>query len=651
MKEGKLSKETESIQNFVDEFKHWKESLRPYWKQIDKNSEMYEFYKRENSETQSEILLNTPFAIVESMVSKAKEATLSVTVNAKGEKGLNELEKWISAIVKNAMTDPDVAQFYGTFRKIREKFFRNFLVEGNAVASVEWCRKVDANGKVIANNPYVKVRNLKSVIFNPTKTLSDSDVYYLESWVKYSDLQKNEYDKKSEKGIYKNLGKLKEMANMKEVEIDDEVYYSNGQRIVKKGEPIRILERWEGAKYCVIADDSTIIREENDPFKIGGNNLLTAMNYVKGDRPYAYGEIDSIYMTVRAQDTIVNQSIDIVNRYLRPSILVDPMANANLDQLMDLIENGGVMEGKPEMIGAVPTNVPPTAAFTTIDTLQQAIERTERFSPYSTGVPNSAVDKTQGTATGIQSMQAATEPNFQIKLDALTECFVEPAARMELKMIANLMSPSDFRYAMLMGKTSEWVKAGKNVLMGKPTIKDLLAIGYTNKETAIEYTHTLVPSQEMDEMGQPLMDVIPIPGAEKAPVFDIDWLVSVDLDNQSAAIKEAKVNKLMGLIQFAQQLGVQVSPERTVIKVANVQGVDDFEDLLLNEEEQQQSQEQMMQQQQMEQQGQQEQMQAQQQSEQSKMQADMQKEQLRGQTAEKVAALRNAQRQTPSIAR
>lgn len=642
--EQPMNKEEKTIESYVSEFKSWKDSLRRYWKSIDKNQEMYEFYKREDSETQSQISLNTPFAIVESMVSKANDSNLVVTVNAKGEKGLQDLEKWISSILKDAMTDPDVAQVKGSFRKIREKFFREFLVKGNAVASVEWLRKVDSTGKVQANNPYVRVRNLKSVIFNPTKTLCDSDVYYLESNVKFSDLQKQEYDKKKDIGIYKNLAKLRDLADKKEVEIDDESYYAGNEKITKKGAPIHIIERWEGSKYCVIANNEVIIREEDDPFKIGGHNLITAMDYVVGDRPYAYGEIDAIYMSVRAQDTIVNQSIDIVNRYLRPSILVDPMANADLDELMDLIENGGVMEGKPDMIGAVPTNVPPAQAFQTVDILQQAIERTERYSPYASGVPNSAVDKTAGTASGIQSMQQASEPNFQIKLDALEESFAEPVARTELKMIANLMSPTDFRYGMLQGKTSDWVKAGKNILTGKPKVSDLLAIGYTTPETALEMTHTMQPAG-VDETGQPVHDIVPIPGADKAVVFDIDWLVEVRLDNQAEAAKNKETDDLMAWAEFSQKLGVQLSPDKLAIRVGQKKGIEDVEDLMLSEQEKQAQAQQMMAQQQQQvaqgQQQQQTQMQGQAQQQQAQAQTQMQLQQAKMQHEKELAMMKS----------
>ncbi|MHA1591192.1 MAG: hypothetical protein ACTSUP_01650 [Candidatus Heimdallarchaeaceae archaeon] len=636
-----MNRETETIQSYIKEFTSWKDELKKYWEAIDRNQEMYEFYKSEDSETQSQISLNTPFAIVESMVSKANDSSVSITVNAKGEKGLQELEKWISSILKDSIEDPDVALYEGTFRKKRERFFRDFLTKGNAVASVEWLKKKDSEGKVIANNPYVKVRDLKSVIFNPTKTLSSSDIYYIESHVKYSDLKKQAYKKNDDTGIYKNLSKLKALADEKDIDIEDEHYYSGRQKITKRGEPIRIIERWEGAKYIVIANDEVIIREDNDPFKIGGHNLITAMDYVVGNRPYAYGEIDAIYMTVRAQDTIINQSIDIINRYLRPSIIVDSIADMDLDQLQDLIENGGVMEGKPEMIGTVPTNVPPSQAFQTVDTLQQAIERAERFSPYATGVPNSAVDKTAGTATGITRMQQASEPNFQIKLDAIEESFMRPVARMQMKMIANLMSPTDFRYGMLQGKTSEWVKAGQKLLQGKPTIKDLLDIGYTTEEGALEYTHTVDPNT---------MEIIPIPGADKAPVFDIDWLIDVRLDNQSAVEKEEETNKLMAWVQFAQEIGNQFHPERTAVYVAEKQGIEDPENLMLTDDEKREQEQQAMAQQQQEQQQQQQQAQTEQEAQaqqkqaeqQQQAQIDIQKEQLRGQSAERVAAQRNA---------
>lgn len=562
---------------YAEEFRTWRNHLRVYWPQIVKNQELYEFYKRDEEETESQISLNTPFSIVESMVAKANDTTLNVTVRAKGTNGLTDFESWVSAVLKDAIDDPDVARYHGTFRKAKERFFREFLVKGNAVATTEFCYKTDKDGKTVADNPYVNVRDLLSVVFNPSKTIADSDVYYLESYVKYSQLKNNEYNEGI--GKYKNLKELKALAEEDGKLIDDteEMHITNGGKVGKKVEPIHILERWEGTKYTVIADDRVIIQELDDPFKTGGHNLLIGMNYVVGSRPYAYGEIDAIYGTVRAQDTIINQNLDIINRYLRPAILVDPNGGMDIDQLIILVENGGVMYGNPTAVGNVPSQTPPAQAFTTIDIMQQAIERTARFSPYASGMSSQATDKTQGTMGGIQSLQAAAEPNFQVKIDALQDQFAKPMARNYLKMIAGLMGSKEVRYGLLQGRSPEWVKVTKGILQGKTTLTELVSAGIIKEEVALPYMQTT--EQYPDEYGNIQTAIVAIPGADKAILFDVDWLLDVSLDNQSAVNKDREVAMKQGWVKWAQSLGVQFDPVKTATEIGRELGIDDPEDL------------------------------------------------------------------------
>lgn len=620
---------TDLVIKYAEEFSKWRDELKPYWENIEKNQEMYEFYKREASETSSDVSLNTPFSIVESMVAKGNESTLNVTVSAKGTNGMNELEEYVAEMVKDAIEDADVAACHEPFRKIKEKFFRDFLVKGNAVAEVNWLYKtVITNGekKVIADNPYTKIIHYKNYIFNPTYTFATSPVKYIEKYVDFDTLKNQEFKENEDgtkTGKYINLNLLKQQ--MEEDGLQDakeQMFYSGGRKINKKVSQIHILERWEGPKLCVIANSKIKIRDEYDPLKIGRDNIVTAMNYTVDERPYAYGEIDPIYKPVRAQDTIVNQSIEAVNKMLRPGVLADPAID--LDNLIVLMEQGGAMHGNPDQIGVVPTNVPPAQAFQSIDVLQQAIERAARYSPYASGMGSQATDKTQGTLGGIARLQAAAEPNFQTKLDTLQDSFMRPISRIYLQAIGNLMGPDEVRYAVLKGKKTEWVMATKGILTGKATVQDLLTIGMITPEQVSELLAEM--NIEMKETDVP----------EDKVVFDIDWLIDVKLDNQSATDKMEEARTEMAWVEFARNMGVAFSPERTATRFGRKMGVDDPEDLYLSEEEQQE----LMMQQQQEQRAQMQQQQVtqrqeqqqQQMMEQQRIEADLAKEQMRSQT-------------------
>lgn len=632
------------ISKYLTERKSWRDDLKQYWLEMDKCQEMYEFYKSESSNSDSNVSLNTPFAIIESMVSRANDVSMEITVKAEGENGLDKFENWISSVIKDAINDPDIAQYYGTFRKIKEKYTRSFLVVGNAAAEIGYCYKtqiLDGEKRVIADNPFVRTRSYKDIVFNPTKQFDNSDIYYVDDFVTYNDLKNKEYkEEKDDKGnvkksgLYMNLETLKKSLkdNDKFVEDSEESFVSGDKKISRKKSPIHIVTRWENAKMVVMAitsdDSGVIIREATDPFRIGTHNLLLSMDYVVEGRPYAYGEISAIYKPVRAQDTIVNQGIDIVNKYLQGSYVIDQ--SMDIDSFMLLLKYGGAMHGNPQNINVVPASTPPGQAFTTIDVLQQAIERTARFSPYSAGTPSSATDKTAGTKGGIQAIQAAAEPNFQVKLDAIEDSFMQPIARKYLMMIANLMGEDEIRKSLLKGENKEWIKATKGILMGKATIQDMVTAGLIDETEAQDFVTVTDP-----ETGQKM----PVEGADKAYVFDFDWIVKVSLDAQSSETKKQEADQLIQFIEWAKQMGVQFDPERTVTKVAYKKGFDEIDEIMLTEEEKQKKQQEMMAQQQAQQEQQmgQQQAQAQQaeaqseqknQIEQQKMAAQMQMKQM-----------------------
>jgi len=562
------------VKKYVDEFKVWRDDLKKYWKQMDKNQELYEFYKREDPDTSSDLSLNTAFSIIESYIAKTNDSVMNVSVRARGQDGLEEFEKWVSTIVKDAIDDVDVAQIYGSYRKAREQWLRSYLVVGNAAAQVHYCYKtinVGGKKKVVADNPYVEFLNYKSVIFNPAYNFSTSPIYYIEKWVNYKDLKAKEYTK-SGKGIYFNLSPLKKYAedNNKLIDDTEQSFIAGRDKYSRRVEQIHIIERYEGARMTVIADDKFIIADEIDRFKTGWHNLLLGMNCVVGNRQYAYGEIDAIYEPTRAQDTILSQNIEIIKKYLRPSVLVDPESQTDLDSLIILLEEGGVMEGRVRDIGEVQVQLPPSQAFQTVDVLQQAIERAARYSPYASGMPSQQTDKTQGTLGGIQSLQRAAEPNFKVKLDDLHFSFLRPSASIYLKMIANFMSPDDVRYGLLEGQTKQWVSATKDMLLGKATLDDFVKIGYLDETEALAYQTTYDEGTD---------SFFKIPEADKALVFDVDWLVDISLDDQTEVDKRTETERKLNWIRFSQELGVQFNAEKTSSIIGREIGIENPEDM------------------------------------------------------------------------
>jgi hypothetical protein len=577
-----------------EEYIVWREELKKYWPGIDKMQDMWEFYKSEKEKSPSKISLNTGFAIVESMVAKSNETKLKVSASAKGINGLKEVEDYIAATVKDSLEDRDIELLYGPFRKRKEMHFRDYLVKGNAFSEDQYVYKtqiINGEKKVIADNPVTEVLSYKSVIFNPAYYADNSPVYWVEKNTTWKALKDNELDKKTGKGLYVNLGALKANCDKsgKLIDHSDEKVIQDGKKRSRKVEPIQLLIRWEGCKMTVIADQHTIIREAIDPFKTGRHNLHISMNYKVEGRPYAYGELDPIYKPVRAQDTIVNQNISAINKYLEPAMTYDPDdMSVNIDQIIDVLENGGIAPARKDSINTINRVLPPSQAFTTIESIQQAIERSARWSAYSAGMTNTANDKTQGTAQGINSLIAASEPNFQVKLDDLRDTYYIPVASNYLTMIANLMGKDDIRRSRLMGKKPDWVLATKNLLMGKLNAKELLKSGVLKEEEFIKFITDEATGQQFPELAEEVL-------------YDVDWLINITLDNQAEQDKMEKTKKKNDWFMQCAQMGLPMDAKKFMLDNGEELDIEDPEQYIKDPEvvqqEQAQQQEQMQQEQ------------------------------------------------------
>lgn len=559
----------------------WKAELKKYWPQIDKNQEMYEFYKREGSETSSDVSMNTGFAIVESMISRLNDTTMTVTAKAHGTNDMALFERYLGNVLESVVFDSGVAEVMGPFRKIKEVFGREFLVKGNAVAEEVWVYEEGIDGKPTADNPGTRVLPLKSVIFKPWLTLMTSDEYFVEKWMEWDDLSENEIDPITKKGLYTNLGNLKlsldentdgteKMQTAQDLEV-----LVDGSRFNRQMPGVHILEYWDGCQLTVIANKTTIIREATDPFKTGMHPLITAMNYMVEGRPYAYGEIDAIYKPVRAQDTMLNQRIETINQFLRPTVFVDPELGPDIDMVANMLESGGVGHGTKDTVQALDKQLPPSVAYTEDEVIQKGIERTARFSPYASGTPNSGTDTTAGTKGGIIALQGAAEPNFQVKIDGITDMFLKPKLRRDLPMLGGLMGDEEMRYGELQGEDKPWVGATKNILSGKPTLTDLHTVGILTDAQfqGLTTTPVLDPTTNQPPLdpstGQPAVDpatgaapVKTIPGASKATMIELDWIIDVTLDQKSAHDRQARIQNVMTTITYLQQIGVHFSPAR-----------------------------------------------------------------------------------------
>lgn len=589
----------------------WKSSVQPEWEEIRRWDEMYQFYKREGSETFSDVSMNQAFSIVENYVARLNDTSMTVNARAHGTNDMGIFERYIGNVIQSTVFDAKVEDEMGPFRKVKELWERDFLVKGNAVAEVTYCHVVRRNGsgveKVVASNPATRPLPLFSVIGQPWKTHMTSDEYFVEKFVTFKYLQDNEKTKENPNGIYENVGSLQlsiaEDGRLTRTSTDQRKII-NGVEMPVQEPPIRLLEHHVGPWMRVYANERVKIRDVYDPFKLGTHPLILGMNYNVDGRYYAYGEIAAIYKPIRAQDTIINQRIQTVNQYLRPRTAVDPNIGPDLDMVALIMEKGGVFYADPNSIKTIETQLPPSVAYTETTELQRGVELAARSSAYSSGIANSTSDTTQGTKGGILALQSANEPNFQIKLDGVKDMFLRPICRKYLPMIGNLMGKDDLKYGEMQGEDRPWLAATKNMLLGIVTLKDLHTVGMLTDAGFAAYTTTPVLDPATGQppidpqtgqpavnpqTGQPLTQ--PIPGSESAHMVEVDWLVDVTLDMRSSSEKQTRLQNLQNMIKFLADFGVHMNPARLEAfiepKMEELKGLSTV--ILTQEEQQQQS--------------------------------------------------------------
>lgn len=562
----------------VGRWKRWRTDLQPYWPQIEKNQEMYEFYKGEDSLTVSDVSSNMAFSIVEGQVAKMSEATVDVIVKAKGRTDLKPFEETVEAIGKDLTDNADLRTF-SDFKTVQQIAFRELLVKGNVFLERKYGTK-KVGGKTV-KGPYATVLNLFSVAFDPTGPAEDAREFFVEKFVSLEELEGSKYDRETKRGLYKNLGKLRRHMEEDGRELDrpdvsEDRNVTARSRVNRKVKPVRVLDHWKGCKLTVIAEEKFVIREAEDPLKTGNPAVIAAGLYTVEGRPYAYGDIDSVYKPIRAQDTILNQKIEAVQAFLRPTVLVKDR-NADLMALRTIVENGGMMYGDPDGLGELKRQLPPPQSFQTGQELQQVVERAARYNPYANGATSQETDKTQGTASGIQALQAASEPNFQMKLDTLNRKAVEPTVKDFIVMEAEMMDPKEIRWAFLTGESPKWVGATQNVLRGKPTLQDLVDVGLVSPEEAA----MLTTEPRLD----PATGLITIEEIEKpsdVEAFDVDFVISVRMTNQADSEKYKEAQAILQWLDLAQKLGLPVDGRKVSDQFAKRTGVVDPSLMLLD---------------------------------------------------------------------
>ena len=598
--EEKLSDE-EYARRLVERYEGFRQKLEEaYWPNFRKNRDAYAAHDpaRPNS-----YATGSATAIVESTVNRVVAATRTVATEVRGpvsriNRGSQET---VESLVDSLVDDADIAERHGTWRSVKEQLTRDLLVVGNCVAEEQYEYALttlpDGTARVEANGTYCVPCQYQDYAFNPAYDWNSSPEKFLRKFASFEDLWENRYREweeeelreqetvdpvtgqpvvaqvpvkvKKSAGIYKNLDKLREQA-AKDGAIRHKPYSGgdSGQHDGDGGiaeewvEDVELLVCWKGARLCVVANGSVIVREEYDPFGTGKSNLRTAMFIKETGRPVGWSLMDRMRGLVQIKDDSLNDRKALLERALKVGGVYDETDPARLRAIATVILKGGIAPGQPgkwEQLN--PVNPGVASALLSPAELQQELERSALFSPYAAGQVSQETDKTAGTAAGINSIIGADEPNLEVVIDRVAEQLEWPHVRFCLQAMAHATADGDVRWLARSGGSKEAVGITKRFLQGRPTGEDLVLAG-------------IVTPEQLSEYGVPATETY----------LDADLVIRVGLNPQGASEKYQKAQAEKALVDQSVQLGLPVDVQKAYVRIATKLGFEDFEDYFLSEE-------------------------------------------------------------------
>lgn len=268
--------------------------------------------------------------------------------------------------------------------------------------------------KIISYNDLEPV-NIFNVFVSPSATnLYDAPWIIIKEFKSVSELRQVNASQGVE--IYKNLDKLSGNASY-----DDQDNALNQSRnrlnnqtdaVDKTIKMVKIYECYEGDTICTYAESGEddkesgwlLIREQKNPYWHGKYPLV---KFTVKNKPFQFwgeGLFETTYRLQAAYNDVFNHYMDQWNLAENSMLIVNERANVN-DYI---VEPGGVITYRgdqvPQQFKHADPN--PNSLQAILQLMDSAIEGVT-ISNYASGIPNSASDKTKGTATGILKLQEA----------------------------------------------------------------------------------------------------------------------------------------------------------------------------------------------------------------------------------------------------
>jgi len=557
------------VQSYKEEYARWKPLLSNYQLRFKENYKRYSGYF-DQSGTNVKIADPVAFELVERMVLRLFENEPKFNAESTGFNLPREVKRIITSVAEFIWTNPDVISATGPMKSKLKVLGREFSVTGNVGCETYWNPKADA--------PDMRPIAVEDVIFDPSKSLKTSPVYYIEQFVSLDYLEDNVEIKKDGEvitGIFNSAGikqlKRDSLKNAEKPDPSPVLMNRTGTTIGRQVDQHLLISRWEGKHCCrfvVDLDSSNPIFVQEFDSILDDDPLDFAMDIEVVKEPYAMSIIDPQAGLFKAKDLILSQTVDYGAKVLNPPTIVDPTVGPiNLKTVANMYKLGGIVLANPSQIHQEPiSNAPQAAGLDMMNYIEQRAESISGVGAYTAGVSNQPSDKTQGTAAGIQTLMSAGQAPIQDRQNNIEESLIEPFMNKALKMVGATMSDSDFKWILVGGEDSKWVKVTKGFLTGKIKLIDLMQANVAKDEEIQAIVNVM-----LQEGKDPKKDIL----------FDVDWIIHVETgSNASVDLKESIENKTM-LVNLASQLYVPIDREKMWLDIALDSGIKEPDQYIL----------------------------------------------------------------------
>ena len=553
-----LSKELKkNVQLYQDEFTKWLNELEKYHTRFSDNYKKYVGYN-EIKGTDSKVSDPVATELVERAIQKLFERDPKFFVESKGVNLPREVKSVMTSAIEWMWSNQDTVQATGPMRNKLKVAGREFLILNNTVVEVYWNPVSDA--------PDMRVVPLEDVIFDPTKNIKTSPVYYIRNSVSLDYLEDNVEIKKDGEvvaGIFDTaaIKKLRRMYPEKGYKSDDKAikrYNSDDQPNVGQ---IELITRYEGAKVCQFIkggddEEPVAVREYNNEV-LGTHPLAFAIDKEVVKEPYGSSIIDDLAGLLKAKNLFLNQEIAYRSKVLNPPMWIDPSVATNpisMRTLGNAYKNGGIVIANKDMADHKGI---PSIGNSGLDMMNWIEGRGESISGLNGWVSGAADPDTSGrgqkTAAEVNAKQAAGATPISDRQTNIEESIIEPVVNKWLKMLGATMTRDEFKWVLISGEEPKWVKLTKGFLTGKIKLIDLMEAnildgGTPEGETEIQNIVDLM----MQEGKDPAEDT----------VFDVDWMVKVETGSLAEQDSAKEVEKKRAVIQTGLEWGIPIDVEK-----------------------------------------------------------------------------------------